>query len=186
MANSLELMSLGHRGDKNTGGTCERLNVVWLSDLHISTDYALLFNSFKEFGIIQRMKLKVNPNQTAYDGYVTFSEHISAKKAFDNYLDQPVGKSKPSLKLLKAENVKDDEYDYIPPLHKQQDPSNEIERPKPQLIWHVASYKENRSNFTQGIECLEEKVGPIPKENIKRYRKRQLGNDGPQHRHYWF
>ena len=112
-------------------------------------------------------------DEGTFDAYITFIDHTSANQAYRDMIERKMEHLQCSAKLINHLNVKDEEYDFIP---KNFDGSSrcEIVRKNPTLTWHVATYKEGRTNFIRASECLEKKVGNIPQGNIKRYGKNLL------------
>ena len=170
--------SLGHQGDKITGGINENLRVLYCTNIPVaSQDYETLFNSMKKYGLVERIKLTITPNKKFFESYITFSDSSAANLACAEF-NEKKGDFDCKVKLIDHRNVRDDELDFIP---KFTDFSPEkTSRNAPILTWHVVSYKEGRANFVRAAESLQNKIGTIPHQNIKRYGKNILikaGND---------
>ena len=156
----------GHQGCKTTGGSFLNLRVLQCAQIATSYDYDMLFEKFKSFGSIQRIKMVFAKNRTYYDAYVTFNDNVEASSAlqFLTEEDPEFGKKR---KLISITNLVDDPFDYVPP---QIIPKEEREeRILPLPTWHVASYKEGRENLIRGAEAIQKKVGNIPRGNLKKY-----------------
>ena len=165
--NSSKDATPGHQGDENTGGTRENYRVLWCRSLKLDCDYELLFDSFKGYGKILRIKLKLDKNGY-FHAFITFDNHASAFNAYEGHKDKNIGDSKCLPKILKCDNIEEDEYDFIPKecLEKEMPIRN-----SPEMVWFVASYKEGRNNLIHGVEYIERKIGRVSKGNIKRYGK---------------
>ena len=126
----------------------------------------MLFEKFKSFGSIQRIKMIFASNRTYYDAYVTFDNNVEASSALQFLMEEEPEFCK-KQKLVSATNLVDDPFDFVPP---QIAPAEEREeRILPLPTWHVASYKEGRENLIRGAEAIQRKVGNIPRGNLKRY-----------------
>ena len=161
----------GRQGDENSGGTRENYRVLWCLAVNLDCDYELLFDTFKIYGKIMRIKLRLDKNGNSFHAFIIFDSHDSARKAYDGHKDKSIGESKCTLKILRSENIEEDEYDYIPKERlKEELPT----RTSPELIWFVASYKEGCHNMINGVDTIEGKIGWVPKGNIKKYGKSLL------------
>ena len=172
--------SLGHQGDKNTGGVNANHRVLLCTNVGLSTDYHELYEVVKTFGYVERIRMKVSPDKMSFNSYITFGCSSSANTACKSLKGFVLNGCKVSTKLFNVENINDDLYDFIP---KALDPSVDTERVKRDpitLTWHIAAYKEGRENLIRASECLQRKIGNIPPENLKRYGRNILvkaGND---------
>ena len=75
MADNRDDISLGHQGVRNTGGMNKNPNirVLFLSGLDDSTNYKVIFEALKSFGVIERIKLLFKN----YDYFVILPSKIS-------------------------------------------------------------------------------------------------------------
>ena len=156
----------GHQGDKNSGGTRDNYKVLWCQSLKLDCDYEVLYDSFKGYGKILRIKLKLDRNGKSFHAFITFDSHASALKAYEGHKDKSVGESKCFLKIFRCDNIEEDEYDFIPKERLKEDLPT---RNSPEKIWFVASYKQGCSNMIHAVENIEGKIGSVPKGNIKKY-----------------
>ena len=154
----------GHQGVKTPGGSF--LRVLECAQISTGYDYDMLFDKFKSFGSIQRIKMIFAKNRTYYDAYVTFDNNVEAASALQFLMEEDLEFCK-KRKLISVANLADDPYDFVPP---QIVPVEEREeRVLPLPTWHVASYKEGRDNLIRGAEAIQRKVGNIPRGNLKKY-----------------
>ena len=156
----------GHQGMKTSGGSFLNLRVLECAQISTSYDYDMLFEKFKSFGSILRIKMVFATNRKYYDAYITFDTNVEASSALQFLMeeDPDFGKKR---KLISITNLVDDPFDFVPP---QIAPVEEREeRVLPLPTWHVASYKEGRENLIRGAEAIQRKVGNIPRGNLKKY-----------------
>ena len=77
-----------------------------------------------------------------------------------------------NTKLFSVRNLEDEDYDFVP---KSLDNSRETEKAKKKNksipTWHVATVKEGSNDMLKASEAIQRKVGNIPFENLKWYRK---------------
>ena len=145
----------GHQGVHNTGGISESLNVLVCSQLSLFTDYDVLYETFKSFGIIKRIKLKPDSDSSVFNAYITFDNHASTLKAYEQNIGKCIGNSTAKLKLMESKNLVDDDFDFIPKVDEHTEERQKIVRPKPSLIWHVAEFKEGSDNLRKAADCIE-------------------------------
>ena len=105
-----------HQNGQHSGGNGNVCRVLVCSNLNISTDYDLLFDTFKGFGTISRMKLKADKGFKHYEGYVTFESPSSAKAAKEELYGKNIGDSPAVLKLISHQNLIDEKRDFIPKI----------------------------------------------------------------------
>ena len=159
--------SLGRQGDKISGGGNEFMRVLYCTNLDKSFDYEKLYDSLKPFGIIERIKLKLSSDNRFYDAFITFKENASAICAVTSIKDGDLALGyRP--KLLDFRNVLDEDLDFVPNLFDEPEIAP-IRREAPIMTWHVATYKDGRSNFIKAAESLQKKIGNIPQGNLKKY-----------------
>ena len=170
-ADTLDLDSLGHQGEKSTGGNNVNLRVLWCTHMNLSTNYEELFNTFKDFGRIERIKLKLTDDEMFFEGFVTFHDFKAAHSAHENYSGTSVESALYNTKLISSRNLQEEDSDFIPTLYMETGSIIQTPRQKPSPVWYVASYKEGRDNMVAGTKCLKRKFGFIPKGCIKKYGK---------------
>ena len=165
--------SLGHQSGKRTGGN-GNLRVLWCTKVDLVENYESLYNAYKNFGNIERMKLKLDDNDQYFEAFITFSESEAALSANES-VELSAG-SKYSSKLMNSKNIIDEDTDFIPAhyISTSMRPIEEIYRKKPTPTWFVASYKEGYENMVAGSRCLQRKIGFIPRDNLKKYGKNIL------------
>ncbi|XP_076052471.1 uncharacterized protein LOC143031959 [Oratosquilla oratoria] len=171
-----EKSSPGHQDDK-TGvkNVNENLRVIFSPSVGLDLNYKVCYETAKNFGPVERMKLKVSCNEQFFNLYITYEKAFSAQEVIE-YIkkkeDEDLIFSRQS-KLLDVRNIDDEDGDFIPKISEPngKDPKNR----KMQIpIWHIATYKEGQSNLIKAWENLEEFVGSIPDGNIKKYGKKIL------------
>lgn len=171
--------SLGHQGDKATGGLDVNLRVLYCSNINLSLDYRELHVLMKRFGTVERMKLKLATDKSSFLCYVTFDSSQSADMACKYLNGHSVNDSIMRTKLFRTNNINDEPCDFIP-KNEDNEVASSMNRKLPIPVWHVATYKEGRENLIRAAECIEGKVGNIPEGNLKRYGRNILikaGND---------
>ena len=173
MAGTHKADSLGHQGEKSTGGKNENLRVLHCTHLNLSTNYETLYDIFRTFGDIERMKMKL-VNDKYFEGYVIFYNPDSAQLAFERYESSSADKARYGTKILNAKNILDEDSDFIPSLCMNSRNREHISRPVPTPYWLIAYYKEGKENMLSGTKFLERKFGHLPKGNIKKYGKNIL------------
>ena len=161
-----------HLSSTSSSGNASNLRVVVCSDLNLTADFDLVFKTFKMYGLIRRIKLKINVKTRKYAGYITFAQASDAKSSFEDLNGKNIGSSHAKLKLMNSENLLDEESDFIPDLNEAiEEPVDEEEREKPIPIWYVATYKKEQENYFNAVTSMEKHVGPFEDGNIKRYGK---------------
>ena len=108
--------SLGHQGEKCAGGKNENLRVLHCTHLNLSTNYESLYDIFKIYGDIERMKMKL-VNDKYFEGYVIFYKDESAQLALEGYDGSLADKARYGTKILNAKNLIDEDSDFIPSVH---------------------------------------------------------------------
>ena len=147
--------------------------VLFCTELPFDTNYKLIFDNYKQYGDINRIKLVLNKNPLSFKGYITFVDHESAKNA----LEKEFGNDSTMAKLMNSRNIQDEIHDFIPKIPKLPDFED---RSMPIPAWYVASYKEGSESFTKAAECIEDTIGNIQSGNIKRYGKGILVKAGTE------
>ena len=156
----------GHQGG-NTGGYDDDLRFLLCPNIHITLYFYCVYEVFKPFDTIQRIKLIVSEDKRTYRCYVSF-ECSSAHAACTAMKGHSINGLNISTKLFRHSNLLDEDTDFIPKQNMISDYLIEPRSP-PILMWHVASYKESKENLIRAVECIESRVGNIAIGNIKRY-----------------
>ena len=162
--------ALGHQGANNTGGTKVNLRVLRCTRLKLSTNYKTLYNIFKEFGQIERIKLILEHGGSSFEAFITFGDSESASKAQEGYAGSGAEESQWKTSLWNIKNVTENQSDYIPSYYMTNE-NTKVHRPKPTPYWYIASYKEGQENYIVGTRCLKSSFGFLTKENMKKYEK---------------
>ena len=163
---------LGHQGGIKTGGNEIYERVLWCNNLDLTFNYGKLFVTFKEFGAIERIKVRIT-GKSCLSAFITFFNNSSAKEAKKAMENSPEMNSY-SFSILSSRNVADEDSDYIPKLFSESIPAATSEREKPIPLWYVANFKQNGFNSIKGLQSLERATGIIPKANFKKYGKSLL------------
>ena len=137
--------------------------------MKLCLNYETLYDAFKIFGIIERIKLKMADDEKYFEAFITFRDAGSASSAHEKYDGSYAEKSLYRTKLISSRNLVDEDGDYIPRLYLDHENERQIQRQRPTSYWHIASYKEGRENIIHGTKCLKRKLGFIDKVNIKKY-----------------
>ena len=157
----------GHQVVNTPGGSNPNLRVLECTQVHSSfEDYKMIFNTLSSFGTIQRIKMVLTPSEKYFDSYTTFANSVDAFSALEYLRENGTHFCKKS-KIISVTNLKDDAHDYIPEIFVPEEEKEERVLPIP--TWHVARYKEGRANMIKGAKTIQEKVGNIPRGNLKRY-----------------
>ena len=159
----------GHQGGKNTGGIDPALRVLYCSNVDISLDYEDIFLLLGRYGNVEKIRLRLASQNNMYECYVVFSSSASAAEARNNLNGHLLNDYRLRASLFNIANFESDPYDFVPHTPEESLENHEPLRKPPALIWHVASYKDGKDNFIRASECIQQKVGKIPQENMKRY-----------------
>ena len=138
--------SLGHQGERSTGGVNDDLRILYCFGLPRQTDYELLFGLLKPFGCIERMKLKLSADKRTFDAYITYAHSNFAHSAMIAIRDNKVAGLSCKAKLFNASNLRGDDFDFVPRLLDTL-PVIESSRTASKPIWHVATFKEGQANL---------------------------------------
>ena len=167
---SLKTETPGHQGVKTAGGSYPNLRVLECAQISSTFDYDTIFEKFKSFGVIQRIKMVFNRKRNFYNLYITFTDSDGASSAYHFLTENESNFGR--CKIISVNNLEDDKFDFVP------DYSVPVEEEKERILplptWHVASYKEGRENLIRGAETIQKKVGNIPRGHLKRYGKALL------------
>ena len=124
------------------------------------------------------MTLTIAEDKMHFVCFTTFSNTESADKACKQLNGHPINDCTIRAALYSIRNLNNELYDFVP--NDEDTVSPDVLRSPPPPVWHVTTYKEGRDNFIRASECIQNKVGNIPFENLKRYGKSILikaGND---------
>ena len=69
--------TLGHQGVKNTSGNNACLRVLHCSNMDFSMNFEEVHMLFKQFGKIERERLKFAESETSLDSYTLFSPVVT-------------------------------------------------------------------------------------------------------------
>ena len=158
------------RHDISNGGVNENLRVLHCSNISIKVDFEIIHEHMKQFGKVDRIKMRIINNPPSYDCYVTFCKAEFAHKALNKVNGKRFLDSVCSAKLFNINNVQEEESDYITSKFEVKDAKSQI-KDDPKLVWHVANYKQGKENFLSASKFIQRKIGSIPKGNMKRYGK---------------
>ena len=172
-ANSLpQKKTPGHQGGNKTGGTDTYERVLWCTNLDLSYNYGKIFENFKKFGPIERIKVKIT-GKSFLNAFITFVSNQSAKNAQEDMVKREDMNSA-SFSVVSTRNVVEEDSDYLPKVHFDDLPINPVVREPPTPSWYVAHYRDSQFNSIKGLQYLEKCVGTIPQENFKKYGKSLL------------
>ena len=133
--NSIELNSLGHQDETSTGGNKVNLRVLWCTHMSLSTNYEGLYNVFKEFGQIDRIKLKLTNDEMYFEAFITFHDSEAAHSAQKNCVDISAELPLDKTKLISSKNLQEEDSDFIPTLYmKKECWANEPTKTYPYLV----------------------------------------------------
>ena len=168
----------GHQGVE-TGGSDVR--VIYCSNISTDLDYEEMYMIFKDYGVIERIKLRLSSNKKMFICYILFESNISASRAcsMNGHL---INDHAVEIKLCNTNKFCKEPHDFIPADLGYNAESLRVDRTPPTPIWYVATYREGRESIVDAAKCIQRKVGKIPFENMKRYGKNILikANDESQ------
>ena len=162
----------GHQGGNSTGGISENMRVVFCSNLDFTMNFEVVELLTKQFGKIERIRIKCGENETSLESYIVYEKSTSALAAHAFLNGHEVNDSKLNTKLYNVLNLKDDPFDYYPKDLEISSPT--IIRKVPTPVWFVASYKDGKENYVKASEKINLFLNGIPKGNIKKYGKNIL------------
>ena len=169
---SSKLKPLGHQSGIKTGGIRLDDRVLWCSNLDGTHNFGKVHNIFKEFGPVERIKVRLT-GKNILNAFVTFFSNESATKAL-TAMKNDENKRTSSFRIVSSKNVVEEESDYIPKLFCEDLKIGSVVREQQTPTWFVASYKDNRNNSLKALQCLESYVGVIPTDNFKKYGRSML------------
>ena len=99
---------------ENTGGNNAYLRVLHCSNMNFSMNFEEVHMLFKQYGKIERIRLKVAENESSLDSYVVFTSSGSAEDAHSKLGGHTVNRFTLRTRLFDVRNLKDDSLDYFP------------------------------------------------------------------------
>ena len=163
-------LTLGHQGVGNTGGIDKDQRVLICSNIDLSLSYQGIYMVMKRFGTVERMKLHLQKRQQTYNCFTVFENSNQAHEACKNLKGHHINGLAVDTKLLRYSKFTPGAFDFIP-VEKKKLILNNLQRESPTITWYVVKYREGRENMMMASEYLEQEIGTIPQENIKRYGK---------------
>ena len=160
----------GHQGDRITGGNVNNMRILYSCNTDIMLDYEDVYVVMKQYGKVEKIKLRAADKGKSYDCYVLFASNSNALLAHESLNESLLNDKKIRTKLFSTNNIKFDSTDFAPEDMDPNKSGRKQERDNPEAVWHVAEYKEG-SNFMKGTEWIKWKIGNIPDKNVKRYGK---------------
>ena len=106
--------TLRHQGVKNAGGNNAYLRVLHCSNMDFPMNFEEVHMLFKQFGKIERIRLKLTENETSLDSYVVFTSSDPAADAHSKLGGHTVNSFTLRTRLFDVRNLKDDSFDYFP------------------------------------------------------------------------
>ena len=161
-----------NRHQVDLGGVNDNMRVLYCPGIDGGKNYKDVYGCLEEFGCITRIKLRLTPDEKYFDGYITFEEALSAKRALEGLRHSQTLSMNGVAKLFDIRNLDDDDGDFVPKNIKN-DGQNYV-RAMAVPVWHIISCRGEHNNLIQVCESLEDQVGGIPDNNIKRYGKNLL------------
>ena len=159
----------GHQGDNSTGGKLERLRVLYCTNVPFAMNFEMVALMAKQFGRVERVRLKIADDETSLDTYIIYECHKSAEKAHVALNGHSMNDKPLQTSLFDISNLKEDPFDYYP-----EQIAPVIERKAPTPIWFVANYKTGLENYIKASDTLNKALNGIPPNNMKRYGKNIL------------
>ena len=171
--------STDSKGDKIPIDKLAHMRVLHCVGLSLLTNYESLFTVMKQFGIIERIRLRLSSGKGTFEAYVVYNNYSQAHKALLAVNNGNVSDISHHANLYSIDNFNESSYDFVPNLsHLYDDFEELVPKSLPEPIWHLAKYKTGQENLIKGSECLERKVGCIPKGNLKQYGRKLLVKAG--------
>ena len=161
--------TLGHQGGNSTGGMSENLRVLFCSNLDFGMNFHELEMLTRQYGKIEKIRLKSGDNETTLDSYIVYKSSSSAVKAHSCLNDHEVNGLVLKTRLFNILNLKNDPFDYYPEDPRYSVPT--VVRKAPTPVWFVVNYKDGKENFLRASETLNKALNGIPPDNMKRYGK---------------
>ena len=156
--------SPGHQGETSTGGNAANMRVIYCKNFPFAMNFEVIYIMAKEFGKVERIRLKIADDETSFDAYIVFDNNESAQKASMMLNGHKINDKPVQTKLFDINNLREDPFDYIP----------EVKLPtivrKPSMpVWFVATYKKGCENYLKASKTLNNSLNGVPPNNMKRY-----------------
>ena len=168
----------GHQGVDSSGGN--DVSVLFCTNISTELDYEDLYLVFKQYGAIERIKLRLSANKKRFVCYILYNSNNSASKACKYMNGHLVNEFVIEAKLCSRDRFHKEPHDFIPEDLGYSDETVEIDRTPPLPIWYVAAYREGMESIVGASQCIQRKVGKIPFDNLKRYGKNILIKAGDE------
>ena len=170
----------GHQGVNSTGGN--DVSVLFCTNISIDLDYEELYVVFKQYGTIERMKLRLSSNKKTFVCFILYNLNNSASKAYKSMNGHPLNEYVVEAKLYSQDRFYKEPHDFVPEDLGYSNETLEVDRSPPLPTWYVATYKEGKESIIGAAKCIQRKVGKLPFDNLKRYGKNILikANDETQ------
>ena len=162
-SSSRSVSSSGNQKGKQSVDRYAHMRVLHCDNLSLSVNYEDIFKSMKKFGIIERMRIRLSPSKRSFEAYIVYNSHSEAEDALEEVNSGNIQDISNKAKLYSIRNFNDSDLDFVPKFSDLYDAETPEPRSAPHPIWHLASYREGCQNLIKGSECLERKVGSIPK-----------------------
>ena len=148
----------------------ESIRVLYCTNIDISLDYEDVYLLMKQFGSVEKIKLRAIDEGICYDAYVLFSSSDNANSAHVSLNGHLLNDKVVRTKLFSTNNIVFSNSDFSP---EEMDPvkiHTKQERKQPTAKWFVGEYVHG-DNFMKATEWIKWKIGKIPDQNLKRYGK---------------
>ena len=155
------------------GGINGNMKVLHCDGIPCSYNYKQIYSSIKNFGLVDRIRLKISKDETSFECYIVFSNACSAKAAFTAIKSKDVAELQGSVRLFDIRNFSDNAGDYVP-IEKKVESYKNIVRSVQIPLWHVVTCKEGQTNLIKARDNLEDQVGEIGEKNLYHYGRNLL------------
>ena len=91
----------GHQGVNSTGGN--DVSVLFCTNISIDLDYEELYVVFKQYGTIERMKLRLSSNKKTFVCFILYNLNNSASKAYKSMNGHPLNEYVVEARLCSRE-----------------------------------------------------------------------------------
>ena len=155
----------GRQGMKNTGGKGNKFRVLYCTNMDFSMNFEEMQLLAKQYGIVERIRLRLTDNETSLNGSIVFKDSAAAADAHNHLNMAVVNDFVMRTTLWDITNLKDDLFDFYPENYT----LPPVERKAPIPVWFVATFKEGRSNYCTGSEYIHQTFNGITRNNMKKY-----------------
>ena len=166
------VLTPGHQGVDSSGGN--DVSVLFCTNISTELDYEDLYLVFKQYGAIERMKLRLSANKKRFVFYILYNSNNSASKACRSMNGHLLNEFVVEAKLCSRDRFHKEPHDFIPEDLGYSGEAVEVDRTPPLPIWYVATYREGMESIVGAAKCIQRKVGKLPFDNLKRYGKNIL------------